>query len=84
MTERKSIAAEKGERELNKLKVVFPDLPYAVEEAMNRLRINVKFCGKNTKNILLTSCMPNEGKSTVSSYLWKMLAEAGFTSMDRV
>ena len=37
MTERKSIAAEKGEREMNKLKVVFPDLPYAVEEAMNRL-----------------------------------------------
>ena len=69
---------------MNKLKVVFPDLPYAVEEAMNRLRINVKFCGKNTKKILLTSCMPNEAKSTVSSYLWKMLAEAGFTSMDRV
>ena len=44
---------------MNKLKVVFPDLPYAVEEAMNRLRINVKFCGKNTKKILLTSCMPN-------------------------
>ena len=43
---------------MNKLKVVFPDLPYAVEEAMNRLRINVKFCGKNTKKILLTSCMP--------------------------
>lgn len=66
---------------MNKLKVVFPDLPYAVEEAMNRLRINVKFCGKNTKKILLTSCMPNEGKSTVSSYLWKMLAEAGFPTV---
>ena len=66
---------------MNKLKVVFPDLPYAVEEAMNRLRINVKFCGKNTKKILLTSCMPNEGKSTVSSYLWKMLAEAGFSTV---
>lgn len=25
------------------------ELPYAVEEAMNRLRINIKFCGKNTK-----------------------------------
>ena len=24
-------------------------LPYAVEEAMNRLRVNIKFCGKNTK-----------------------------------
>ena len=25
--------------------------------------------------------MPNEGKSTVSSYLWKMLAEAGFSTV---
>ena len=28
---------------MDELKLVFPDLPYAVEEAMNRLRINVKF-----------------------------------------
>ena len=51
---------------MDELKLVFPDLPYAVEEAMNRLRINVKFCGKNTKKIMLTSCLPNEGKSTVA------------------
>lgn len=48
---------------------------------MNRLRINIKFCGKNTRKILLTSCQPNEGKSTISSYLWKMLAEAGFPTV---
>lgn len=66
---------------MNELNLVFPDLPYAVEEAMNRLRINIKFCGKNTRKILLTSCMPNEGKSTVSTYLWKMLAEAGFPTV---
>ena len=66
---------------MNELNLVFPDLPYAVEEAMNRLRINIKFCGKNTRKILLTSCMPNEGKSTVSAYLWKMLAEAGFPTV---
>ena len=52
---------------MDELKLVFPDLPYAVEEAMNRLRINVKFCGKNTKKIMLTSCLPNEGKSTVAA-----------------
>ena len=66
---------------MNELNLVFPDIPYAVEEAMNRLRINIKFCGKNTRKILLTSCMPNEGKSTVSTYLWKMLAEAGFPTV---
>ena len=48
---------------------------------MNRLRINIKFCGKNTRKILLTSCQPNEGKSTISSYLWKMLSEAGFPTV---
>lgn len=56
-------------------------LPYAVEEAMNRLRVNIKFCGKNTKKILVISSVHNEGKSTVSVHLWKMLAEAGFPSV---
>ena len=28
------------------INISLPDLPYAVEEALNRLRINVKFCGK--------------------------------------
>ena len=27
-------------------------MPYAAEEALNRLRVNIKFCGKNTKKIL--------------------------------
>lgn len=66
---------------MKQLTITLSDLPYAVEEAMNRLRINIKFCGKNTRKILLTSCLPNEGKSTVSSYLWKMLAEAGFPTV---
>ena len=39
---------------MKKLNVEFQELPYAVEEAMNRLRINIKFCGKNTKKILIT------------------------------
>lgn len=66
---------------MNQLNVNLPELPYAVSEAMNRLRINIKFCGKNTRRILLTSCQPNEGKSTISAYLWKMLAEAGFPTV---
>ena len=52
---------------MKQLDIVLPELPYAVEEAMNRLRVNIKFCGKNTKKILLTSCVPNEGKTTVST-----------------
>ncbi|MDO5136586.1 MAG: CpsD/CapB family tyrosine-protein kinase, partial [Eubacteriales bacterium] len=66
---------------MNKIDLEFQELPYAVEEAMNRLRINIKFCGKNTKKILITSSLPCEGKSTISSNLWKMLAEAGFSTV---
>lgn len=66
---------------MKKINLELPVLPYAVEEAMNRLRINIKFCGKNTRRILITSSMPNEGKSTVSMNLWKMMAEAGFKTV---
>jgi len=55
-----------------------PELPYAAEEALNRLRVNVKFSGKEIKTIMIISSVPNEGKSHVAVYLWKMLAEAGF------
>lgn len=66
---------------MKKIEMNIQELPYAVEEAMNRLRINIKFCGKNTRKILVISSVPNEGKSTVSVYLWKMLAEAGFPTV---
>ena len=51
---------------MKKLSIDFNEMPYAIEEAMNRLRINIKFCGKNTKKLLITSSLPNEGKSTIS------------------
>lgn len=63
---------------MKKLEITIKDLPYAAEEALNRLRVNIKFCGKNTKKIMITSSVPGEGKSTVSVHLWKLLAEAGF------
>lgn len=31
---------------MKKINIDFKEMPYAVEEAMNRLRINIKFCGK--------------------------------------
>lgn len=66
---------------MKKINMMLPELPYAVEEALNRLRINIKFCGKNTRKILITSSIPNEGKSFVAVQLWKMLAEAGFPTV---
>ena len=66
---------------MKKIQLNIPTLPYEVEEAMNRLRVNVKFCGKNTKKILITSSVPNEGKSVIAVQLWKMMAEAGFKTV---
>ncbi|MBQ9155485.1 MAG: CpsD/CapB family tyrosine-protein kinase [Eubacterium sp.] len=66
---------------MKEIQMTFSDLPYEVEEALNRLRVNIKFCGKNTRKILVISSVPNEGKSFTSANLWKMLAEAGFPSV---
>lgn len=62
---------------MKKLEINFMELPYAIEEALNRLRVNIKFCGQNIHNIMVTSSFPGEGKSFVSLNLWRMLADAG-------
>lgn len=63
---------------MNKLQINrLPELPFAVSEALNQLRINLSFCGSNVKTIMVTSSMPNEGKSFVTMQLWKMIAELG-------
>ena len=53
------------------------DLDYARNEAFKTLRNNLLFCGDDVRKIILTSCTPNEGKSTVSFYLAKALAADG-------
>lgn len=58
-----------------------PELPYAMEEAINRLRVNISFLGSDIKKILIASSLPNEGKSFVTMHLWKQMAEAGFPSV---
>ena len=54
-----------------------PELPYYVTEALNQLRISLGFAGENVKSIMITSSIPNEGKSFVTMHLWKMIAEVG-------
>ena len=50
---------------------VDPKLPYAIEEAINRLRINVSFFGTDIRKIMIVSSEPNEGKSFIAMSLWK-------------
>ena len=50
---------------------------YSIKEAFKTLRTNLLFSGSDITTVLLTSCLNNEGKSTVSLELAKSLAAAG-------
>ena len=54
-----------------------PELPYAVDEAINRLRINMEFMGDEVRKILVVSTLPNEGKSFIAMQLWRKISESG-------
>lgn len=56
-------------------------LPYAIEEAVNRLRVNLSFQGSKVKKIMVVSTVPDEGKSFVSMQLWRQMAEADVKSV---
>ncbi len=50
---------------------------FRAAEAYKTLRSNIQFCGADNKVILLTSSIPNEGKTTVSIMLAAAFAEMG-------
>ena len=54
-----------------------PELSFDVQEAVNQLRINLGFTGEDINTIMVTSTMPNEGKSFVAMSLWRNMASVG-------
>lgn len=50
---------------------------FRTKEAYKTLRTNLEFSGRNVKVISLTSCTPNEGKTSVSFQLALSMADAG-------
>ena len=54
-----------------------PQLPFDAAESINQLRVNLGFCGKEFKTIMITSSTPDEGKSFVSMNLWNQMANMG-------
>lgn len=50
---------------------------YSMKESLRALRTNLQFCGDDLKVIMITSAVPNEGKSTVSIELARSLVELG-------
>ena len=50
---------------------------YTMKESLRALKTNIQFCGDDVHTILITSSIPNEGKSTVSMDLARSLTESG-------
>ncbi|MCI9665219.1 MAG: CpsD/CapB family tyrosine-protein kinase [Lachnospiraceae bacterium] len=50
---------------------------YNYREAIKTLRTNIQFCGSNIRVVMLTSSLPDEGKSSISISLAESLAQIG-------
>ena len=50
---------------------------YEMKESLRTFRTNIAFCGTDIRVIMFTSCMPDEGKSTVVFNLARALTDSG-------
>lgn len=48
-----------------------------MKESLRALKTNIQFCGDDICTIVVTSAMPNEGKSTVTMDLARSFSESG-------
>lgn len=62
---------------MQKIELEKQELSYQFSEEMKMLRSNIQFCGTEKKLILVTSTIPNEGKSSIVYYLCSSMAELG-------
>ena len=53
------------------------DLKYTMKESLRALKTNIQFCGDDIRTIVITSALPNEGKSTVTLDLARSLTASG-------
>ena len=53
------------------------EMDFRTKEAYKTLRANLGFSGEDVKVIAVTSCTPNEGKTSISMNLAKAVAESG-------
>ena len=49
---------------------------YTMKESLRALKTNIQFCGDDIRTLLVTSSVPNEGKSTVALDLARSLTES--------
>lgn len=60
---------------MKKINVTEWERSYALEEEIKTLRTNVQFCGSDKQVILVTSCLPGEGKTSTTFEMAKSFAE---------
>ena len=60
---------------MNKINIRLEELDYNTEEELKTLRTNLMFCGADKKVVMITSTIPNEGKSETSLNLAVSLAK---------
>ena len=53
------------------------EMDFHVREAYKTLRSNIEFSGEDVRLVAVTSCAPNEGKSSTSYHLARAFAENG-------
>lgn len=62
---------------MKKVNVTIEEKSYGVREEIKTLRTNIQFCGDDKQVILMTSCLPGEGKTATSIELARSIAEMG-------
>lgn len=62
---------------MQQLTIQSNELEFRTREAYKTLRSNIEFSGDNVRTIAITSCTPNEGKSSVSFELARSFAQNG-------
>ena len=62
---------------MTRVKIKKKQAGYQATEAFRTIKTNLRFCGRDKKVIAVTSCVPNEGKSSVSMRLAQALREDG-------
>lgn len=60
---------------MNRVNLYLEDMDYSTEEELKTLRTNLLFCGADKKVVMITSTVPNEGKSETSLNLALSLAK---------
>lgn len=62
---------------MKRVNITLEQKSYSIREEIRALRTNLQFCGDDKQVIMMTSCLPGEGKTSVSIELTEAIADMG-------